>query len=97
MEVELVEQTQDGLVDDVVDRVRLVVERRHRRADRHTHIREGEHVAQVDRVQRRLSHGQDEPAPLLQHDVGGAADGLSKMPFAIAPRVFVLQGAITMP
>ena len=35
---------------------------------------DGQHVLEVDHRQRRLAHHQHQLAPLLEHDVGGAAD-----------------------
>ncbi len=70
--VELVEHARDDVIDDVVDGLRMVVEGRHRRHDRHAHARELEHVLEMHLGERRLAHHQDEPAALLDHHVGGA-------------------------
>src|SRR6266498_3922600 len=37
MNVELIENAHDDVIDDVIDRLRVVVEGRHRRQDRHAH------------------------------------------------------------
>ena len=51
-----------------------VVEGRRRREDRRAEVGEREHVPQVDAGERRLPHGEDERAALLERDVGSAAD-----------------------
>src|SRR5207253_6989475 len=72
MNVELIEQPRRGEVDEVVDRLRFGVERRHRRYDDHAHSRQLEHVLEVNLAERRFTNRQHQPAALLQHDVGGA-------------------------
>ena len=52
--------------------LRLVVEGRHRRQDRHAHARQLEHVLEMDLRQRRLARHQHQLAALLEHHVGGA-------------------------
>ena len=74
LDAEQVEQAADGVVDDVVDGLRLVVERRHDRRDHRADVGERRQRAQVPAVQRRLAQRQHQAALLLQHHVGGARD-----------------------
>jgi len=54
--------------------LRVIVERRDRREDGGSCVGRELHVAQVDAVERRLAHAEDERATLLEADVGGAMD-----------------------
>ena len=62
------------MVDDVVDRFRVVVEGRHRRNDLHAHPGERQHVLQVDLAQRGFPGDQHQLAALFERHVGGSAD-----------------------
>src|SRR5215470_14800988 len=67
LDAELVEQAADRVIDDVVDGLGPVVERRHDRRDDGTHVGQLRHGAQMAAVKRRFAHGEDEPAPLFEH------------------------------
>ena len=73
-QIELVEHAGDDVIDDVVDRLRMVIERRHRRHDRHAHAGELEHVLEMHLGERGLAHDQHQAPALLEHHVGGAVD-----------------------
>ena len=70
VDVEQVEHAPDRMIDDVVERLRPVVERRHDRADHRPHLRQLRHRPQMAGVQRRLANAEHQPAALLQHHVG---------------------------
>ena len=59
------------MIHELIDRARPAVERRQRRRDDGAHPRQREHVLEMDLVKRGLAHAEHEPAPLLQHDIGG--------------------------
>ena len=52
----------------------LLVERRHRREHDPAHLREGQHLAEVPDVQRRLAHEGEERPALLERHVPGPGD-----------------------
>src|SRR5262245_23562730 len=69
---ELVKHAADDVVDQIVDRLRMIVERRHRRQHGHAHARELEHILEMHFRERRLAHHQHELAALFEHHVSGA-------------------------
>src|SRR5262245_38270714 len=71
-DAELVEYAPDDVIDDVVDRLRMIVEGRHRRQHGDTHARELEHVLEMDLGEWRLAHDQHQLAALLEDHIGGA-------------------------
>ena len=73
VDIEQIEAAADGLVDDVVDGLRVLIERRHRRHDDGAVLGCRQHAAQMAGMQRRLAHHQHEAAALLERHVGGAA------------------------
>src|SRR5579863_4739796 len=54
MNIELVEYPHDRLIDHLIDGLRTIIKRRHRRQDHHTHARELQHVLEMDVVEGRL-------------------------------------------
>ena len=74
VEVKQVEQPAESVVDHLVDRPRLGVERRRQRGDDGAHLRERGHRAQMPGVERCLAHREHEPAALLQDDIRGAGE-----------------------
>jgi hypothetical protein len=62
---ELVEHAHDDVVDHVVDRLRMIVESRHRRQHHHAHTREFEHVLEVHLGKRGFAHDENQLAALL--------------------------------
>ena len=72
IDAEQIKQPAAGVIDDVVDRFRPVVECRHDRGDHRPDIGERRHRAQMAAVQRRLAHREHQPALFLEHHVGGA-------------------------
>src|SRR5688500_4294652 len=74
LDVEEIEHAPHRVVHQVVDGLGAAVERRHRREDDPAHLGDGLHVADVREVERRLARDEHQPPPLLQDDVGGAAD-----------------------
>lgn len=71
LDAELVEDPSGHMGEQVVERGGAVVVRGHGRQDDGARLRHRDHVPQVDQAERRLAGGEDEPAPLLQADVGG--------------------------
>src|SRR3954454_6825144 len=65
LEAELVERAADDEVDEILHRLGAVVEARREKEDRRARLTECEHVAQVDRRERRLARHHDQPALLL--------------------------------
>src|SRR5262245_28879319 len=55
-QIELVEHAGDDVINEIIDRLRKVVERRHRRHDGHTHAGELEHVLEMHLGERGLAH-----------------------------------------
>ena len=95
--VELVEHARHDVIDDVVDRLRMIVEGRHRRHDRGAHARELEHVLQMHLGQRRLAHHQDQAPALLEHDVGGAVHEVLAVAVGDSASVRTEQGSPPCP
>ena len=69
VDVELIEYAVNGLVDNVVQRLRTMVERGHRRHDHSPQLSSLRHLAQMAQVQRRFPHAQHQRTPLLQHHI----------------------------
>src|SRR6185295_11274001 len=70
-----IEQIQDpayAVVHEIVDRLRLAVERGNRRCDDSAHLAGLQQQAAMAQVQGRLARHQHQPAALLQHHVGRA-------------------------
>jgi len=59
---------------------RMVIVRRDHRIDRRARLRRILHIAQMDRIERRLAHAQNQPPPLLQADVRRALDQVRRKP-----------------
>jgi len=70
IQVEEIENAADGLVDDVVDGLRPGVEGGDWRRDDASHLGHREHAAQRPRVKGKFAHQKNEPASLLERDVG---------------------------
>ena len=68
------EQPRRHLIDELPDRRRLFVERRHRRGDDRAGLGSGDHGPEVAEMKRRLADAEHEPAPLLERDVRGPGD-----------------------
>src|SRR5207245_3269716 len=73
-DVEQDEYALNGVVDDVVERLRMVVEGGDGGRDHHAHPGQLQHVLEVDLAEGRLAHGEDEPAALLEDHVRGAVN-----------------------
>src|ERR1700754_1014569 len=71
-QIELVEDAGGDVVDDVVHRLRVVVEGRHGRQQLYAPAAEREHVLQVDLAQWGLARYENELAPFLEDHVSGA-------------------------
>ena len=52
---ERIEHARDGVIDDVVDRARVIVKGGHRRKDHGAHPRQLQHVLEVDVAERRFA------------------------------------------
>lgn len=71
--IEQIEATADGLVNDVVDRFWLVIKSRYRRHDNGAVLGRCHHTSQVTEMQRCFAHDQHEAPPLFQYDIRRAA------------------------
>ncbi len=74
LQPEEIQHPPDSLVDQVVDRARIIVERRRRRRDDRPHSAQSQHVLEMDVAQRRFARQQDKAAPFLKRHVRGACD-----------------------
>ena len=74
LEPQLVEGPRDDEVDEVLDGFGAVVEAGCEEEDRGSGLAQREHVAEMDRRQRRLARHEHEPALFLQRDGRGAVD-----------------------
>src|ERR1700674_372184 len=72
--INLREHAADVLRHDVVDALRMIVKSGNRRHDHGAGLLSAQHVFQMDAVERRVAHAEDELAAFLEHDVGGACD-----------------------
>ena len=72
IDVELIENPRDGLIDDVIQSLGAMIERRHRRENNRAHARERGHRFQMAEMQRRLAYDQHELFSFFQYHVGGA-------------------------
>src|SRR5664279_1542439 len=68
----------DKLARDLLGRDRAEIKRWDDRKDGRSRFRGERHVAQVDKVERRFAHAQDQRPLLLQTDIGGALDELDR-------------------
>src|SRR6267142_6334575 len=71
---DLREDAANVLRDEVINRFRMVIKRRHRGHDDGSGGLRAHHVLQVNAAERRVSNAEDELAALLEHHVGGARD-----------------------
>jgi len=69
-DVEMIQSSAYGLVDDVIYFLRFVIKGRHGRGDDAAHFRDRCHVAQVGEVERRFAGQQDQLASLLERNTG---------------------------
>ena len=83
--------------DQVVDLLRPVVERGHRRQNHRAHLGQGGEHTEVAQVERGLAHDQDQRPALLEGHVGRARDQRVGAQWATAAAVLMLHGTITMP
>ena len=97
LDPELIQHPRHGVIDHLVERARVDVERRHRRQDDRPHPRELEHVLEMDLAERRLANRQQQPAALLQRDVGGAMHEAVAVAVRDRASVFTLHGAMIIP
>ena len=61
-------------VGEIVERLRPLVERRHRRKDHGARLGAQNHVLELRQAHRRFTRHDDERTALLEHHVGGALD-----------------------
>ena len=74
VDADLVEGAGDDEVDEILDRLRTVVEAGCGEQDHRSCLVQGREPAEMDRRERRLTRDEDELAALLQSDGGGAVD-----------------------
>src|SRR5258708_8291712 len=70
VESELVQDSQDGLIDEVIDGLRMIVKCRNGRKNHDAHARELQHMCEVNVTQRRFADGQHQFAAFFEHHVG---------------------------
>ena len=69
LDLELVKHLTDGLIDDIHDRLWLMIEGRRGGQNDASHFRDGRHVPQVTEMKRSFAWNDDEFATLLEGDV----------------------------
>ena len=72
MQSELVQNSKNGLIYDILNRFRVMVKRRNWRKDYRAHTRKPPHILNVNVTQGSLSHHQNESTALFQHHVSRA-------------------------
>ena len=72
MQSELVQNSKNGLIYDILNRFRVMVKRRDWRKDYRAHARKPPHILNVNVTQGSLSHHQNESTALFQHHVSRA-------------------------
>lgn len=71
---QLIEDARDDEIDHLRDAVGAMIETGRRRQHDRAHVRELEHVVEVNGRERRFSGHQNQLSPLLERHVGGAFD-----------------------
>src|SRR6266702_6106131 len=80
IDAEQIEQPPAGVIDDVVDASRTVVEGGNDRRDYRADLSKHRHAAQMSDVQRRLANREHQPPFFLEYNVGGARQQRSSHP-----------------
>src|SRR5712691_9769982 len=80
IDAEQIEQPPAGMIDDVVDASRTVVEGRNDRRDYRADLSKHRHATQVSDVQRRLAKREHQPPVFLEYDIGSARQQRSSNP-----------------
>ena len=96
--LEQVEHAPERMIDHVVERFRLRIERRHRRIDDRARLGHRRHAADMAEMQRRFAQHQHDAAraPSARRR-RRARSGSAVTPVAISAIVLIEHGAITMP
>ena len=94
-------EVREDAVHKIADHVRrgcrLAVKRGDHRKDCRAGVRRKLHVAEMDFIERRLTHAEQQRAPLLQTDIRGALIRFAAMPLAMPASVPMEQGSTIMP
>src|SRR5689334_7266180 len=69
MNIKLIDHAHRDVIDDVVEVLRIVIERGHWWQDHHAHARQLQHVFQMNFTERRLAYDEHQFTPLFQHYV----------------------------
>ena len=67
--VELIEYPVDGLVDNIIQALRPMVEGRHRRHNHRPQLRSLHQQSQMAKMERSLPHAEHQRTTLLQHHI----------------------------
>ena len=67
---ELVQDSQDGLIDEVIDGLRVIVKCRHGRKNHDAHARKLQHIFEMNVAQRRFADDEHKFAAFFEHYVG---------------------------
>ena len=70
LDIEKVEDFSNGVIDYVADCIRMEVERRNGRKDYRSALCGALHEPKVFKMERRFPNAENEPAALLESDVG---------------------------
>ena len=97
IDIKQIKASADGLVDDVVNSLWLVIKGGYRRNDNRAILCDRQHAAQVTGMQRRLTHQQHQTAPFFQGNVGGPAQQRIGRTMRSIESVRIEHGAITIP
>ena len=84
VEAERAEDLAGHEIGEIVEGLRLLVERRHRRQHHRAGFRAEHHVAELREAHRRLARHDHQPPALLQHHVGRALDQAARQPMGNA-------------
>lgn len=77
IDFEMIQEPGGEVLDEIVNRFRMVVEGWHRRDYPDTDLRKLQHVFEVNRVERALTRYEQERAALLEADICGSVDEIT--------------------
>ena len=77
IDVKLIKGLRDDEINHIINRFGEMVETRHGGQYHHAELGQLEHIFEMDGAERRFSWHEDQFAPLLDADIGGALDEVS--------------------
>ncbi len=66
-------------ITQIIKCLRLLIKSRHRRQHNSASLSYRRHIAQVNQIERRFAHHENQPPPLLEHDIGRALNQIFRM------------------